>query len=561
MNTLFDRQPMKTRLLTASALVLSAASPLLEAAPQLPPEAEITGACLTLNDTGDAAAAIDMAVARLGGRYEADILSLLENGDLKYSYQPARWRDQITIATGRAALAAYHTPSAPRDIVVTTGPGGLLQHHYSLSGGATTTLLDSGWEGVTDLEVDRNGVLLGLNPQSTKVYRIDLSTMENLEALTIPLGVVQIAPMDWDADGSEDLVARSASSLSVFRQSDDSLLWSSAAAGLADRIVVARAADGEFDDILARTLYLPGMGCFLQHLNAGDQNDPWIFAGPDPVTALTSGDVAYVGSPLTASADNDLIVCTSNSEVLVFQRGTVYGDSQGYLLFPNLFDNYGQGFYSFEQLGTTEGVLASALAIGDLDVDGDVDIAFRGMAETDSVLGWQLNNRYLRENSLPHSSNLVISQVNGNYSGDITWTGAAPAGATHIQASVLVHKAGYVSLYSSPIPQGGLNSLLIPLNNQTYVHTGVLNLATGEANPVWNIIYRSVQLDTSNNIIKAWPTLTYLSKAPGSNINLNSWPEVYQATLETNLYKGAGTHSGGTQGGGGRGEPPPPILP
>jgi hypothetical protein len=530
---------------------------------QSTPEQQILGACLSLPAADNSVATKEIAVARLGGKYESDIAVLLANGTLQLSYQPARWRSLTNIAAGRVALASFRTPNANRDVLVTTGPGGLVQHHYSLAAGANSTVLDANWANVIDLVVDPSGVLHGLDSSAKCIRRRDLTNGITYPDVTIADGALQLELIEWSGvHEGDELVLRSANHVAIYPLENEAYsLWSAATTGLDDRMVVVRGTSAYPEDLLARTFFVPGSGAFFQCSSASDQDDSFFPCGATPITGLCSGDV--VGWPAAGVPDgvNDLLVANSTTgEVFALQRGTVLGDSFGLLMLPELIEE-AETFYTFTALGDEGTVFSEALGCGDLDLDGDLDIVFRGSQAGSRYIGWQFDNRILRDSFMPEWSETTYLQAGNEIVANISWFGMATPNATDLQVTAFEHNAANTALLTSPILQNGQASLLVPLGSAAATSLQ-LSFPSLNLQRVYNVVYRPVRMEFGQ-IVNAWPSITMLHSPSLDELSTSNWPEVAQANQEVAVdgADGAGTHSGGSQSGGGRGTPPPPLTP
>lgn len=564
--TTFMKQAIHPLPLLAALLGVSLAAP--QAQGQVPTaDHELHGADLAIRTPNLPAKAL--AVARLSGQFDPDAVLLLSDGSLHLGYQLARFQNLVQIATGRVAMAVYRTPTLSKDWVLTTGPGGLLRHQYSATAGPSATVVDPGWSEVTSLAVDSTGVLFGHHANSNKVYRRELNTGNELAALDVPAGVLQIELLDWDNDGNEDLAVRTASELHVYTGPDFELGWSDAAAGIHDRIAVVRGHSIVHPDVLVRTRFIPALGgTFVQSLRAGNLDDGWLPMGAPINYGLASGDVVRASGPgINAGPDgmNDLVALDRSDpqaiRTVLLQRATVVGNAMGWDLCPETLLP-GQAFMTFKNLNDYE-VVPEVLATGDLDLDGDMDLLCHGQLganaeDTGYFLAWQLDRRTNRGQTIP----ITEWTVNGN-SALMEWTGQFPSGATHLQVIVMVHDGiQNLQLLPNPIPQNGQPSVFVPAAQFGGV---TLNLTTSVQNPVYNVILRSVELGGSGGqtVLRAWPSITLVVK-PNPQQSMADFPEVAEALAEWPPVgpNGATTHSGGSQSSTGRpGQQPPPIVP
>jgi hypothetical protein len=315
---------------------------------------------------------------------------------------------------------------------------------------------------------------------------------------------------------------------------------------------------------LARTYFVAGTGAFVQCISASDQNDTVFAVGSQPVLAMASGDV--VGWPPTGIPDGvpDLLVANpSTSEVIAFQRNTALGNAYGLLLLPELIE-VDETFFQFETHDTEEIVTVEALATGDLDLDGDLDIAFRGSDGFGRVIGWQFDNRICRASFMPRMSDTLYAPSGGSFQATTTWSGNAPAQATHLHITVFEHNASNSALLTSPILQGTATTQEVLISTSPTVPTvTTFNMPTTDPYKVYNVLYRAVRKQ-GTIVEKAWPSLILLHREHQSELLPLTWPEAAQALKERPVIggeDGAGTHTGGTQSAGGRGTPPPPIAP
>lgn len=361
-------------------------------------------------------------------RVDADVLAL-RAGELVLLHQFLRFDGVVPVASGVTDALIVPDAAGGRDVILAADASGLRSFRWDPSGTGTFLTAVEGsaaWSQATALAFDGVDTVYGVDATGDQVLRLSWSGGAGTDLAAIPTDdLLEVLPIEWDGQGSEELALRTSTTLSIVDPAAPTApLFQAPLGDAADRIAVSRGDHGGRDQLLWSIRIDPSNN-YLAYGNASGWSET-LALGALQVDSLDALTFDWRDGRLPFGQD----VTIGNAAL---GRAWLLRRSQDLTLAS--FDPPTGSPYTFDQyrgVAEPQGLPARSF---DMDGDGDLDLLF---AQSGAGLV------ALRDHQGVDRHEDVPLLLNGAFdtSDSSTWTWTfdlldiAPAPATHLQVEI-----------------------------------------------------------------------------------------------------------------------------